>query len=389
MAGILGIKGTGTFTTNVERPMNWREMILYLFPNGEAPLTALLSKLSSEGTDDYQFHWFEKALPTQRFQLNANVAQGATSMVLKTAGGNDEYKFWKAGHLFMHENTGEIALVTADPSSNTISITKGWGEVNDTGWNANDYIVIIGTVYAEGASAPTPIGYAPDYYYNYTQIFRDTLGITRTAKKTRLRTGDAYEEAKRECLQFHSIQLEKAFIFGNRYATTSGGQRISSTRGILKWISTNVFDAGGTLTESEWDTYMEAAFRYGSSEKLALVGSTALNVLNQLAKGKSTIQVVPGNQTYGMNLVRYESPFGILYLRMHPLFNDHPEWRKMMVIIDTDKIKYRFIDDTDFYVNRQSPGTDASLDEFLTEAGLEVHHEKCHAYITNITSFAP
>lgn len=30
---------------------------LMLFPNGEMPLTALLSKLSAQGTDDAEFNW--------------------------------------------------------------------------------------------------------------------------------------------------------------------------------------------------------------------------------------------------------------------------------------------------------------------------------------------
>jgi len=390
MAGILGMKGSGTFVGDVERPYNWREMILYLFPNGEAPLTALLSKLKSEATDDAMFNWFEKALPSQRFQLNAQVLAGAGSMVLKTAGANDEYKYWKKGQVFMHETSGEAAIVTADPTNNTITITKGWGEVAGTQWEANEYIIIIGTAHEEGTTTPTPIGYQPDNLYNYAQIFRDSLGITRTAKKTRLRTGEAYEEAKREALQFHSIQMEKAFIWGHRYQTTgAGGHPIRSTRGFMRFISSNAIDAGGVVTESDWDSYMERLFRYGSAEKLALVGSTALNVLNQLAKNRSTIQQVPGAQTYGMSLVKYISPFGVLYLRMHPLFNEHTEWRKLMLVVDTDKLKYRFIDDTDFYVNRQTAATDGTLDEFLTEAGLEIHHEKCHGYIEDMSSFAP
>ena len=49
MAAILGLRGSGDFTAD-ERPKNWREMILYLNPNGEAPLTAFASLLKSEGT---------------------------------------------------------------------------------------------------------------------------------------------------------------------------------------------------------------------------------------------------------------------------------------------------------------------------------------------------
>src|SRR3990170_2811715 len=61
----LGMRGTGDWVSN-QRPENWREMMLYLYPNGKAPLTALMSKMSSEKTDDPIFHWWQKLLPDQR-----------------------------------------------------------------------------------------------------------------------------------------------------------------------------------------------------------------------------------------------------------------------------------------------------------------------------------
>lgn len=56
MAAILGLRGSGDFTAD-ERPKNWREMILHLFPNGSAPLTAVMSMAKSEGTDDPEYNW--------------------------------------------------------------------------------------------------------------------------------------------------------------------------------------------------------------------------------------------------------------------------------------------------------------------------------------------
>ena len=44
---ILGLRGTGDWGTD-ERPKNFRESILWMEPNGNAPLTALLSKARSE-----------------------------------------------------------------------------------------------------------------------------------------------------------------------------------------------------------------------------------------------------------------------------------------------------------------------------------------------------
>jgi hypothetical protein len=57
----------------------------------------------------------------------------------------------------------------------------------------------------------------------------------------------------------------------------------------------------------------------------------------------------------------------------HPLMSNDASWRKDAIVLDVAKLTYRYMDDTRFLRNRQSPGDDASKDEWLTEAGLEVH----------------
>ena len=47
----LGMRGSGDWVTD-QRPKNWREGILHLYPNGMAPLTAILSKMKEEKVDD-------------------------------------------------------------------------------------------------------------------------------------------------------------------------------------------------------------------------------------------------------------------------------------------------------------------------------------------------
>lgn len=53
---VAGLRGTGDWGTD-ERPKNFREYILWRRPNGMAPLTALLSKMKSEKSNDPEFAW--------------------------------------------------------------------------------------------------------------------------------------------------------------------------------------------------------------------------------------------------------------------------------------------------------------------------------------------
>lgn len=389
MAAFQGLRGTGAWTAD-ERPKNWREMILLLFPNGEAPLTAILSKLRSQGTDDPEYNWWEKRLPTQRMIVNG--AQTNVDTAIEVVSGAKDAV---AGTLLMNERTGEIVKVSADPTLDTaLTVVRAAAGV---AMNDQDALVVTGSAYPEGASIPTAKSYSPVKLYNLTQIFRSSLSLTRTARKTRLRwdSSGPYQESKREALSLHSIEMEKAFLFGQKLETTgANGQPERQTGGILSFLTTNkapndaAFNVGGGLTEDALDALMEKVFRYGSTEKLALCGSTFVRAITTLAKNSGTINLVPEDRTYGLKVTEYISAFGTLNLKMHPLFNQHPVWRQNALILDVDNLVYRYIDDTMFIKNRQSPGDDLAKDEFLTECGLEVHMEETHAYITGVTGAA-
>lgn len=399
MAATLGLRGTGSFSTNGtpgssdQRPKNWREMMLMLFPNGEMPLTALLSKLGSQGTDDAEFNWWEKGLPSQRTTINngAGYTSGNTTFTVV-----DSTPF-KAGHVVLVERTNELMIIASDPTTATsIVVVRGKGEVAAAALLDTDALLIVGSAYEEGADVPNIVTYAPTKVFNYCQIFRTVLGQTRTAKKTKLRwdkTGP-YREAKREALQLHGIEIEKAFLFGQRLEETGpNGLPRRLTRGARYFITTNALtdgDTDGIWGEADFTRVMEEVFRYGSSEKLAFCGSTAISVFTSWAKNslRTVINMEPTSSTYGMKISHILTPFGDLYLKNHPLMSDHPVYRKDAVVLDLPFLKYRYVDDTTFKTNVQSPGVDASKDEFLTEAGLEMWHEKAHSKLTNMASFS-
>ena len=427
---VLGMRGSGSFTA-AERPQNWRQAILLLFPNGDAPLTALLSKLRENPTDDPRFNWFEKGIPQQRALLagvsttltaapatNSTVAANDSNAYLALrvrpmGQSNDDTSIYKPGHLLYNQVADETVYVVKKANVGGIDyliVLRNVGGkytlgTNNPAWTGNttdasgDHVVINGSGFPEGASIGQSIAYSPVQQFNFTTIQRTPLFLTRTGRKTKLRydaTG-GYAEAKREALQLHSIELERAFLFSERSENTSlsnpdapldvisASQPMRTTRGMLNWMPAITSGAaptihydvgaanGGALTEVLWDAFLEEAFRYGSKEKVGLCGSTFLTVITQLTKNKATIEMVPQDNTYGMALMRYITPFGTIYFINHPLMSDDPLWRRDLFVLDIDKLVYRYIDDTTFLRNRQAPGDDASKDEWLTEAGLEVH----------------
>src|SRR3990167_11354669 len=189
---IQGLRTTSNFVTD-QRPKNWREGILMLYPNGKAPLTGLTSQMKEESTNDPEFNWWEKEIDDRRIGIATSYVALATNDTSITVTG--DALTLKEGDLLYAEQTGEIMLVAADPVSDTVfTAIRGYAGTTTkigvlvgtgTGAGVSPVLQIIGSANEEGSLAPTGISFDPTKRTSYTQIFRNTLEMTRTAMKTR------------------------------------------------------------------------------------------------------------------------------------------------------------------------------------------------------------
>lgn len=386
---VLGLKGDGNWSTD-ERPTNYRQYILLLNPNGMTPLTGFLSKLKQEVTDDPQFNIFEKGLPSQTALQSGGCSSGATTIALQ---GTNANLVFKPGHAVLNLRTFEIIWVTVSNVANQLTVVRGRGGSAAASMNDGDTLFIIGSHHEEGASVPTSVLYDPTVITNYTQIFRNALFLTNTAQKTRLRTGDAMKESKRECLELHAIEMEKAFLFGDKQNQTGAtlGQPDRTTQGLYNRITTNIQDFSAGVDIDTWENFMESIFKYGSTEKLFLCGSRALNVLNKLGRAHYHVETTPKDETYGVQLLTFVTPYGTLQLKTHPLMSASTTFASYAFVIDPAKVVYRFLTgrDTMYKENCQTPGDDAMKNEFLTECGLETQFEIVHGIAKTMSTFIP
>lgn len=409
---IQGLRGSGDFVAD-QRPKNWREAILLLYPNGMAPLTGLISAMGSETTDDPEFNWWTKKFPSQRFTLGANAGTGTTITIVDDGRGGAQQL--KKDHLLYVEETGEILRVSSDPTSATsISVERDFGNENSgtgttvdyDGDGVNPYLTVIGTAHSEGSDAPTGINYDPTKNYNYTQIFRNTFEFTRTAMKTRLRTGEQVKEARREALELHGVEQERAYWFGVPRETVDAvsGKPKRMTGGILHWIEQGngrTKSYTGAIDMDELEEDLLKIFEFGSDQKVAWCGRRAQLTINQIVRKNSSMQIESGIREFGMMVSKITTPFGELVMKTHPLFGlmaggqnpttpgtAFPGMDSSMVVLDMAALKYRHIqgDNMRFEGNLQDRGLDAEKNGFITEGGLEVHHPDRHFWLKNVSS---
>jgi len=265
-------------------------------------------------------------------------------------------------------------------------------------------LLAVGSINPEGGTLQEAIAYNPIEMSNRTQIFTNSLSMTRTAMRTRLRTGDQYQEAKRECLELHSIEMEKAWIWGrpsSKIGTNDKPER--TTGGILHFINeyapdniddftSNATHAGQSWTQDGelWlDNRLEQVFRYGKTEKLGLIGSGALLGIQRLAKAGATLNMEVAQVDYGISVIKWVTAFGTLNLKTHPLFSHEPTNRNSLLILEPDNLVYRYIDDT-FFINdadklkNTHPYLDGVEEGYLTEAGLELHHPETFSFLNGL-----
>ncbi len=418
-----GMRGNDDWVTDA-RPLNWRQAILYMYPNGDAPLTALLGAMSGEKVDDPQFNWWTQKYRNQGGDVtgifkNADLSTGtglasiAVGTILYVQVAEDIADFFRNGHQAMLINSSDLAentncLVTAVVKNGANSYITVKALQTSTGDPDTDFdrVLIVGTINPEGGVMPDPIATDPEKWYNFTQIFRNSLSITRTAKATRLRTGDQYQKAKKECLEMHSVEMEKAFLFGYPTETTGdNGMPQRTTMGLvtaIRGIANATYpgypatfsDYNGVVSDfntaypaqtwldkgEEWiDAILEQIFRYGSRERLAYCGNGVLQGINRLVKYYGKFEFTPKTMAYGIKVMQWITPFGIVNFQTHPLFNIETSMRNVAVLFEPKNLVYRYIDDTTFFGDGPQQNTglgriDGTNEEYLTEAGLEIHN---------------
>ena len=387
-----GLRGTGDWATD-ERPKNFRETILWRQPNGQAPITGLLSKMSEEKVDDPEFNWWEEELVAVRLILNGAMPTTTTTVVVVSANA----LMLVPGDVLLLENAAadlaaspfEIVRVNGVASDTTFDVIRAQAGTSAAALINGAGLTRIGTVFGEGTTSPNVSNRNPTKLTNYCQIFKTAYEITRTAAKTRTRTGDPVKNDKKRKMFDHSVNMEFAFLFSKPFELPTGGSNgkpLRFTGGIRHFITTNRTVFTTTPTETTFLNAISPVFDFdggGGNERILFAGNVALTSLNKLAKAGMQVRTDDVVRLYGMDLQRWIIPQGSFLMRSHPLMNTHARYTNSIFVMDPTAMKYRYVDDTTFQDNIQANDQDGKKGQWLGECGLEFRHERTMAYLGN------
>lgn len=352
---------TGVFNTG-DNPteLNMRSFashILRLFPNGSAPIFALTSQTGRSRAKAATHGYFSKTLQFSSVVINqasspAGYSSSATTFVVDSNAGI-------LPKMVLHNPTTRENMRVASVNANgtEITVTRAFGRVAAADIADDQVLVVVGNAHEEGSARPLERGLTTIHVPNYTQIFRDAWAVTDTARASYSELGFSnIGESRRDCMLLHSVNIESAILFGQAKMDTSGSQPLHATQGVIdaveEFAPNNTNTAATTTSFSQWVTLVETAFQYSADmgdpkSRTLFGGSTAIKVINDIARKSGQVFIENGQTQFGLNFTKFVFYKGSIFMIEHPILNGIPEMAGLAVIIDMPCLKLAYMDGRD------------------------------------------
>ena len=368
------LAGPETTIQNTDNNVRGMDAAVYELEPNAAPLTVLLNALGSKPALNPKFEWLEDEPMTRITTLSASAASGATTFGVTA-------DIFRVGDVIRMSSQGFGILVTATAAGAITGTLLGTSVSAQTGAemflvsNANAELATLREL--KFTQLVTP--------FNYDQIIRTPFGVSTTEMGTEHYGGPERDRLSKHFGIEHARAIEQTYFFGFR--SISSTTRTSG--GLQSFISTNVTNDSGGLTEAEWQTFLKTGFRYGSSRKTAFCSPGAIAALEGYARSNIKVEMAEGHgETYGIRMSTYMSGQGEVDLISHKDWNDSAVFGGYIFLVDMDQVQERPLQNvgkTQLLRDRQAPDYDGVKDEYRSETGIQVRHERKHALLTGVS----
>ena len=347
-------------------------MITRLMPNGQAPLFGLTALLKEETAYQIEHGYFSKTMLFPQLVLTANITNSDTILnVASTAN-------CIPGMVFRVDSTNENVLVIAVNSPTQVTVQRSLGTVAAQAAVSTINLWMVGNAYEEASLRPQSVLIIPERIVNLTQIFRNTWAVSETTRSTMLIAGDsAVAESRQDCAAFHSADIEKALLFGQKFMGARNNQPFHTMEGHIAAITNrapgNITTAGGTTNWTQLQAALDPMFNQvtdpkGKPERLLFVGGAARNVLHDIFRKNSTYFIEDSQTSWGLQFDSFKIPRGRFTIIEHPLFNAYGQsstWAKMAVAVDTSTFNLAYLS------GRKTTSKEFNLNGTVVDAGVD------------------
>jgi hypothetical protein len=357
-------------------------MINYLLPKGDATLFGLTAKMQEEIAVQIEHGFFSKIMIFPSFTVNGTIADGTTGAVTVLDSSqlvpNGLYKVVGtsvAGVLTPATTyASEIVLVTAINSATSITVVRNVGTSAGptyTSLPTTSTLVHIGNAFADASTRPNSFLTKEIRVVNYTQIFRNAWMISGTVSAIQNLLGDTnLSKSKRECSQYHAMDIEKSLFFGIKGLTTAANMRtmngvvsqitdgqaanlfLPGTTQAANIVSANSAKSGvataGDLSIDDFENWIDTCVNMSydpasGMERVLFVGKQAHNVINRLMRLNTNYYLQQGATEWGLRFSRIKTTRAEVILIEHPLLNTNLQYARMAIAIDLPSLSLAYM----------------------------------------------
>lgn len=337
----------GTFNTSLLTQdlakKSFSSMITRIAPNGQAPIFGISSMLKEETAHQYEHGFFSKTMIFPSILTNgAGELIGATTFTNLVSTQNI-----LPGMVLRVDTTGENILVLTVPSSTSITVRRAFGTVAAVAIAAGVRLWMVGNAYEEASVRPASLLITSVRVTNFTQIFRNTWAVSGTTAATAVIAGGTPDaESKQDCAMFHSADIEKAVIYGQKYQGTLNNQPIHVMDGLINVLTAlapgNIATLLATTNWTQLEAALDPCFNQVTDPKnpnmrALFVGGIARRIIHAICRLNSTYYIQDQKTEWGLQFDTIKTPRGTFNIIEHPLFNAYGStstWAKMAIALD-------------------------------------------------------
>lgn len=403
-----GIFNSNLLTQDLARK-SFAGMITRLFPNGNSPLFALTSMLSAETALQPEHGFFTKTMLFPQLTASPGITILPADTIISVVSTSNVLP----GMIMRVDSTGENILINAVISPTQVSVQRGIGGATVANIAQNTNFYQVGTAFEESSLRPNALQINPVRITNLTQIFRNTWAISDTVRATQVIAGDTtLAENRQDCAAFHSVDIEKALFWGQKFSGNRNGQPLRAMDGLYSIVSNiayyppsyaaaNVTVAGATTNYTQFEAAFDPLFNQATDPKVAnervmFVGGAAKKVINNIGRLNGTYMMVDGATSFGLQFSTIKIARGAFRIIEHPLFNTNPSWSKTAFAIDLSTFNLAYMGDRktqnkEFNMdgnNAADNGIDAVGGTLTTELTCVVKNPPANGIMTNLTAAA-
>lgn len=368
---------------NAERLDSFNSKLFRSQLAGTAPIFSLSSGSAQFQLTSKIHYWFMKQPYSSKLIASAAANNIATSITV------DKGAVVEPSSVIMNTKTNEYMFVSA-VSGNTLTVVRGFAESTAAAVTQNDELLYLGTAKKEGSLAPNPKYRRGVPRMNYSQIFRNGWGTTRTAEYIKFITGNKATENKEDAVSMHAQDIEMALLLGRKSLNQVDGSEVLSTMdGLMSIVKNNTALAAAATLDSiqEWMySNFETCPEGVPNERVVMTSLNVLYILNKLIReaGSSYYPIGTATKVYGLDVYALQLP-GMQEVKIlaHPLFSQTESLSKSMLIYHPGLIKIGYM--TDAEIKDATPvGMDGQANVITSELTLEYADENTGGVLSNI-----